>query len=908
MMFAAVAAVASVSCSKEIAPAEEPGNIDVTITAGAATKTAIKDGTANTIVWKDGDALGVTNGSATVKFDETDVADEAVSATFSGTVAATGNYYAFYPYSAAGASEVTLPATQNISSVYSFDGAADLLVSKQFSVAETAATVNDLEFKRLVGFVKIVAKDGTTENTLASKTFKSVTLTAANDLVGKVSIDLAGQKLGASVSEGSKTVVANLPAETYSITSEGGVIFSVLPQTFAAGSTLVISAETTGLAYTKTITLPNAVTLKESQILPINVTFTDADITSKITIGSTGYPTIQAAVEAAKAGDVVKVAAGVYDEHILIDGKAITIQGAGETTVINSVELFKAAATVKDLTIKVVSYVNPVTETDLAANLNGNSFGIFIRRSGYGATFDNVTIDMTDAHANATGIFTYGTKEERTDAYDVFQNGTINGVADKRNAQLYNAKLKLLNNTIISGHHDYGIRFCFSDDASATDAVVENNVFKSAGGTSTAAIQLLNKFSGSKFSFSGNTQDGSFKWLITAANYWLKENNSVSGVILGRGSATANQSEYVQKAEGLATRAWGYFNSEGDWDNDMVTTRNEWNRSAVITSDYIYIPVAGNADGQYGVAVFNRRTGAFVETITSGFNTGSDQTFRTCGIARLGSKIFVSNLARNGQTLRIYELNTESKSATEVLSYVTKGTRDNADQNLRLGDKMSAWGDLTKGVLGFTDYDGKGYVEFRIKDNVWDTEAKTSTGEFQRKVALSQIGGIYWTDGNVSTAVDGGGERHGIYASNREVNFRVTYCYGQVDYLYGGTGYWLSTEQGLESNMMDPRWFWYSDGNKYLAYVSSTGTIGGKASGYLKIVKMVGDTWLAQLQGIPTQSVVGVYPLGSATDVNATGNVNSNQQGFCDIYNDGEGGVWIAAGLSECGISLFQMN
>ena len=118
--------------------------------------------------------------------------------------------------------------------------------------------------------------------------------------------------------------------------------------------------------------------------------------------------TIQAAIDAASDGDTINVAAGEYDEQVVIN-KNLTLQGAGDTTVIqpsqttaNSFQLFsrKAGGTNNTASIIVATDTSSVTIKNLKVDgsLVGsvplgvdNFIGILYR--GVGGVIDSVTVN-----------------------------------------------------------------------------------------------------------------------------------------------------------------------------------------------------------------------------------------------------------------------------------------------------------------------------------------------------------------------------------------------------------------------------------------------------------------------------------------------------------------------------------
>lgn len=282
------AAMFVLSCAKEEPQIE--GGIQVTLNAGKplveaflTTKTEMYGGSP---YWSVGDQLGVSDGTSSNSVFTTSIADRAVTAEFTGTVASAGDYYAYYPYTTNGVgtisekqgAKVDLPAEQYPTAT-SFDGSADIMVSKKFTVTGTNPTVDDLQFARLGAIVKIVLDDS--EDVMTSQHPSTVSMTAANPLAGRVLVNMQEQSMGDPYYNASTTVTANYTAGTkYEINGANATYLIVVPQTLAAGSTLTIAASTEGYSIEKEIILASDITLEAGKITTLNITLTSSHISA----------------------------------------------------------------------------------------------------------------------------------------------------------------------------------------------------------------------------------------------------------------------------------------------------------------------------------------------------------------------------------------------------------------------------------------------------------------------------------------------------------------------------------------------------------------------------------------------------------------------------------------------------
>ncbi len=290
----ALSIAALVSCSKEIpSPIDEDQLIEVTLIAGnpeaqPATKTEMS-GTKP--YWSVGDKIGVSTGTSGNYEFSTGIAAASTTASFTGSTVS-GDLYAYYPYdddNIRTAIGVTGKRLNLIKDQYptatSFDGDADIMVAKKFTVSPENTTVEDLEFARLGAIVKIVLIDEESKMT-GTQYPTSVSMTAASDLAGYVMLDLVNQEMTDPYYNTSTTVTANYTNEThFAINGTNGAYLIVAPQTLAAGSSLTIAAATADYTISKTITVPaGGIELLPGKVNTLNIGLSSSHINAN------GYP------------------------------------------------------------------------------------------------------------------------------------------------------------------------------------------------------------------------------------------------------------------------------------------------------------------------------------------------------------------------------------------------------------------------------------------------------------------------------------------------------------------------------------------------------------------------------------------------------------------------------------------
>lgn len=294
LFFTAAISTLAVSCAKEIdSPIENVDEqlVEVTLIAGnpEVSPTTKTEMVGSQPYWSVNDAIGVSNGTTTNYKFSTDIKAKATSASFTGSTAVSSTLYAYYPFTNNGVGQikisekygakVDLPANQNPTAT-SFDGSADIMVAKQFTVDPENKTVQNLEFARLGAVVKIVLIDEEATMT-GTQHPTTVSMTAESTLAGRLLIDMQNQDLSEPYHNPSSKVTANYTSETnYAIDGSNATYLIVYPQTLAEGTTLTIAASTEDYRLSKDIIVPEGgIELLPGKLTTLNVKFEATHIT-----------------------------------------------------------------------------------------------------------------------------------------------------------------------------------------------------------------------------------------------------------------------------------------------------------------------------------------------------------------------------------------------------------------------------------------------------------------------------------------------------------------------------------------------------------------------------------------------------------------------------------------------------
>ena len=614
-----------------------------------------------------------------------------------------------------------------------------------------------------------------------------------------------------------------------------------------------------------------------------------------------------------------------FAENIVIDGskfKSVTIKGKGQdqTKLTGSIEVRGTKLTVSDMTIvtsdKAAGQMAPTIET--TRDTYGNPYGILIGESGYGSIIKDVTFDMSNSVASAISAIYIAPYTNGFLADEVSGCTFLGTTAGMRHIQAYTIKAKIEGNKFYNPCSSYSVGLATNDADHPNEVTLKGNEFYNATGNLWPGVRFG---AGTYVLGDGETDDNVFEEGKFSPEY--KANGCTADGFTPAVTIDGNVITVVPPSTGLLTRVWKKYDNDVDWPS-AFTTRGEFNRNAVMTAGNVYMPIAGAADGEYGVAVFDRATGSYQKTITSGIDGGG--AFKTCGAAKIEDNVFVSNLAMNGADFKVYKVGADA--AESVITYSIPAKAADGSNSCRLGDVITAWGTMDNGLIMALNANHPKYQVAAPNDTrevyIWtvkngvvaDTPMVTTVlSGTSQGTADFQFGGLYvyrqapWGDGYGTVQV--------VYATNYAA--RMYSAWTSITEWYGSTSgnSILTDDDVFEKCMIDPHWITVH-GTEYMLYVSKS----GQNDGYLRIFPVPA----AAVEGAPSDeasyfysrlanfksreeldAASELYPLGSDNDITKTATINTNKTGFCDVVTVGSD-IFILAGVGELGTVLFKVN
>ena len=412
-----VLAFTAVSCSlEENAEPVVDSVVPMEFSADAtATRTAITED--NAVIWSEGDAISVFDGTDNRKF----TAGTAGSTTteFSGEAeSGKETYYALYPYSAGASLAVTtihsvLPENQYSTA----DGTFDTMLAPAVAKAEENG---DLIFHNVAGLVKF------TFTGAGDRAVKSISMTADQSLTGSYSVDMSGEEFSA---------VATASASVGETPAVSGITLTAKEGNLAAGPYYLVALPGTYSNVKISVVLSDGAKLNGSvgtldimagKIKPTTIDLTEVQPTlydkfmagEDIVIAGKTYNKSQ--FEADEIKNVTNTNNSIYEGSSLLGNgkiifvdienqeKPLSIGNAADIVVIgvNPAQKVKVIRTASNLNVTTTDHSRLVLhnlEIDMPNSVNNNGGSInlgFVANSSFGElTFSNCDIKMRDSYA-----------------------------------------------------------------------------------------------------------------------------------------------------------------------------------------------------------------------------------------------------------------------------------------------------------------------------------------------------------------------------------------------------------------------------------------------------------------------------------------------------------------------------
>ena len=316
--FAFAAAILAAACAKEEPAPEQHSVKEITFTAdngGNYTKTQLVENENGAAVeWCGGDKISVFDGAAVNREFTTE--NGGATATFSGKateVAKGGYWYAVYPYAAANSISgttitTTLPDVQVVVSNAVADGV-------NVTAAKSATTA--FSFKNLCGLIRVAVPADFAE-------LKSITINSDKAIAGEFTVDCSGEVpvFAAAGAEAVKSVT--LSKKDGSALSAGNWYVAAFPGTHNISIVLTDNAD-------KKVILGGNVNVKVQASKITGMGEVDTDVFTHSTVLVKAGDDLQAAINAANAGDRLLLAAGTYTGNFTLkDG--VNISGGWNAT------------------------------------------------------------------------------------------------------------------------------------------------------------------------------------------------------------------------------------------------------------------------------------------------------------------------------------------------------------------------------------------------------------------------------------------------------------------------------------------------------------------------------------------------------------------------------------------------